>query len=482
MTHQEPRETGRAAGAPGNRRSGADGNLLARSGNTRPTSDGTAGRDTAASRPEDSTGHPDARPPGASDARTDDAGRHGAPDAHTDAGRPGAPEARTDAGRPGAPDARTDIDDGVPYVTYRAVTMVVAGAGLALLLLAMMLIPLPYAVQRPGPTVDTLSEHEGEPLIAVDGAPTYPTGGELRLTTVSVSGGPGYPVTAVDVLAGWIDDNEVVLPREAVFPEGTTREQIDEESSAQMASSQTSATVAALEELGQEVPMVLTVTGVAPGSGAEGALEPGDVITSIRPAGESRTEVQSFSDLSQVLGSTAPGTVVTVGIERDGSSREVDVTTMGHPGTQAGEAADEPQGSLLGVVLEPDVELPVDISFDIDNIGGPSAGTMFALGIVDLLTPGEMTGGERIAGTGTMDLAGDVGAIGGIQQKLAGAKRDGAEWFLAPEDNCGEVVGHVPAGLRVVSVGTLGEARDAVEAIGSGDTADLPTCVGASDA
>ena len=381
--------------------------------------------------------------------------------------------AGTAADEPGTAQPFDPVDE--PYVSRRAVTMVVSGALLSALLLVIMLVPLPYAVQRPGPTVNTLGEAEGEPLIQIDGAETYPTSGELRLTTVSVIGGPGYPVTAADVVAGWLDEEEVVLPVESVFPDGTTREEIDEQSTAQMASSQTNATVAALEELGYDVPMVLTVRDVAPGSGAEGVVEEGDVIASIQPKGQDRTEVEAFSDLAAVLSRTAAGTPVTLGVLRDGEPTDLAVSTMSHPGTAA--APDETQqGSLLGVVLDPQVELPVDIDFDIDNIGGPSAGTMFALGIIDRLTPGEMTGGEKIAGTGTMNLAGEVGAIGGIRQKLAGATRAGAEWFLAPEGNCGEVVGHVPEGLQVVRVGTLGEARDAVEAIGSGDGASLPTC------
>jgi Lon-like protease len=362
-----------------------------------------------------------------------------------------------------------------PYVSRRAVTMVVSGALLSALLLVIMLVPLPYAVQRPGPTVNTLGEADGEPLIQIDGAETYPTSGELRLTTVSVIGGPGHPVTAADVIAGWLAKDEVVLPVEAVFPDGTTREEIDEQSTAQMTSSQDNATVAALEELGYDIPMTLTVTGVAPGSGADGVVENGDVIASIQPQGEERTEVEAFSDLAAVLSRTKAGTPVTLGVLRGGEPTDLAVATMGHPDTAAG-PADTPPGSLLGVLLDPQVELPINIDFDIDKIGGPSAGTMFALGIIDTLTPGEMTSGQKIAGTGTMNLAGEVGAIGGIRQKLVGADRAGAEWFLAPQGNCGEVVGHVPDGLRVVRVGTLGEAREAVEAIGSGDADSLPTC------
>ncbi|WP_418607383.1 PDZ domain-containing protein [Georgenia sp. SUBG003] len=396
-----------------------------------------------------------------SEQDTGRAGHHRGPAPDRSAGAPAQPAA-----------AGTDED---LQVSRRAVTMVLSGALLSALLLVIMLVPLPYAVQRPGPTVNTLGEVDDKPLIEVEGATTYPTSGELRLTTVSVVGGPGYPVTAADVVAGWLAEDEVVLPVEAVFPNGTTREQIDEQSTAQMTSSQDNATVAALEQVGYDIPMVLTVNGVAPDSGADGVVRTGDVISSIQPEGEERTQVESFSDLSAVLSRTAPGTAVTLGVVRDGSPTDLTLTTTGHPETAAG-PAQTPSGSLLGVLLDPQVELPVDVDFDIDNIGGPSAGTMFALGIIDTLTPGEMTGGEKVAGTGTMDLAGNVGAIGGIRQKLVGASRAGADWFLAPEGNCDEVVGHVPQGLDVVRIGTLGDARQAVEAIAAGDGGSLPAC------
>ncbi|MHB1290113.1 YlbL family protein [Georgenia sp.] len=400
--------------------------------------------------------------------------RHGriAPEATTGEPELGGP----DAGDWAAAEATVDLDEDRPPLSHRSVTLVMSGALLAVLLLAMVLVPLPYAVEAPGPTVNTLGDVDGEPLITVDGAETYPTSGELRLTTISVSGGPGYPVTAADVLTAWLSPTKVVLPREAVFPEGSTRESIDEESDAQMVSSQTNATVAALEELGHDVPMVLTVAGVAPGSGAEGILRAGDVVTAVEPAGGTRTTVGSFSDLSGVLAATPPGTGLAVTVERDGEPVTFDVTTTAP--TPPEPAAEPEPGSLLGVLLEPDVELPVDASFDIDKIGGPSAGTMFALGLIDLLTPGEMTGGQHIAGTGTMDLSGHVGPIGGIRLKLVAARRDSATWFLAPKGNCDEVVGHVPEGLNVVAVGTLAEAHDAVEAIGVGTGATLSTCAG----
>ena len=118
----------------------------------------------------------------------------------------------------------------------------------------------------------------------------------------------------------------------------------------------------------------------------------------------------------------------------------------------------------------------VDVTMHVDDIGGPSAGMMYALGLIDKLTPEQETGGHVIAGTGTMAKDGKVGSIGGTRLKMLGAKRDGATWFLAPAANCDEVVGHVPEGLRDVVVSTLGEAYDALVAIGEGRGGDLPHC------
>jgi PDZ domain-containing protein len=117
------------------------------------------------------------------------------------------------------------------------------------------------------------------------------------------------------------------------------------------------------------------------------------------------------------------------------------------------------------------------VEIRLDDVGGPSAGMMFALGIVDKLTPGAMTGGEIVAGTGTIDSDGAVGAIGSIRQKLWGADENGAAWFLAPETNCDEVVGNVPDGLEVFAVATLEEAREIVETVGEGgDTSSFARC------
>lgn len=350
-------------------------------------------------------------------------------------------------------------------VSPRLVTMAVAALATFSLMLVTMLLPVPYAVQAPGPVIDTLGDVDGVELIHIEGTETYETSGALQLTTVTTAGGPGYPVDSGGVIRGWLSPTTTVAPVELFFDPGQSQDEIDQTSAQQMISSQQNATVAALTELGYDVPAELTVVGTQQGSGADGVAQDGDRIVGI-VAGDEEVEVVTFADLADVLAATPPGSTVDLVVDRDGERVALPVVT----------GDDGRGGSVLGVFLDGEFDYPVDVRIQIENVGGPSAGTMFALGIIDMLTPGEMTGGHNVAGTGTVSLGGLVGAIGGIQQKMAGARAADAEYFLAPLANCGEVLGHVPAGLRVVAVSTLAEARAAVEAIGAGDTADLPTC------
>lgn len=347
----------------------------------------------------------------------------------------------------------------------------VAGVLVAAILAAMMMLPVPYAVQRPGPTIDTLGGSDGTSLIEVDGARSYPvTDGELRLTTVSVLGGPDNPVNAFEVLEGWLREDTTVMPREEVFG-GDDAAELSEFQRAQMAASQSNAAAAALQELGYEVPMVLTVAETISGSNAAGALEVDDVLTAVgRPDTGARIDLVDFRDLTDFMRGVPPETLIEVGYTRGGETGSARFATTARP------AGDTRPGSVLGVYVSADVSLPVDVSFDIDNIGGPSAGVMFALGVIDVMTPGDLTGGQVIAGTGTMSVDGYVGGIGGIRQKMHGAVRDGADWFLAPADNCAEVTGFEPEGLGVFAVEDLAQAVDVVAAIAAGDTSGLPRC------
>jgi Lon-like protease len=343
----------------------------------------------------------------------------------------------------------------------------IAAACAAVALLA----PTPYIVESPGPAIDVLGEWEGHEVLTVTGDETTravedhgPSAGSLDMTTVLVGGPPTSTTTAVDLLSALVDPGADLIPRELVYPTGTTGEEVSAGNTAAMASSQEIATAAALTELGVDYTTHLRVEEFTPGSAAEGTLRTGDVILSA--AGEDVTEVPG---LKEVL-NASDGKPVPMRVRRDGEDRTVDVPVSAAP-------AGGPDRWLMGAYLSQSFEVPVTVDIALEDIGGPSAGLMFALSIVDRLSPGDMTGGRHIAGTGTITPDGVVGAIGGIPQKVLGAREAGAETFLAPVDNCEDLSGRVPEGLTVYAVDTLSTARAVVDAVAHGRTPEgVRTC------
>jgi PDZ domain-containing protein len=339
--------------------------------------------------------------------------------------------------------------------------MMVSG-GLAVVLgAAAVLLPSPYVLETPGPTFNTIGEVNGQPLIHVEGRESFQPSGQLDLTTVFVNGGPNGPVNILDTFRAWVDPSANVLPEQLVYPEGTTSSDVKEQNAVAMTSSQESAIAAALAHEGIDFTEELSVAGLATDAAAEGILREGDILRTV-----DGQEVENITTLRSAL-DDAEGAPADLTIVRDGAPLDVSVTPK-----------KSPEGDYqLGVMLASTFDFPFDVTIQLDNVGGPSAGTMFALGIIDTLTEGDLTGGRHFAGTGTIDSTGAVGPIGGIAQKLVGARSGGAEFFLAPAANCNEVVGHIPDGLTVVKVETLDEAVDAVETLGAGeDPAGLPAC------
>ena len=323
------------------------------------------------------------------------------------------------------------------------------------------LVHVPYAVLKPGPVTNTLGPGPGgKPLITVEGKGTYPTTGALDFTTVSVFGGPNNPVNVWQWITGHFDQATTVVPEDLVFPKGVTSTQVDQQNAAEMADSQQEAIAVALRGLGQTVPEVVTVKDLAKGSPASGVLQAGDVLVSIDV-----TAVTTPDGVRAAVRAHKSGENAVFTVRRDGKEQVLTVKT-----------ADSQGHAVVGVFLQAAFDFPIKVKINAGAVGGPSAGMMFALAVYDKLTPGALTGGATIAGTGTIDAVGNVGPIGGIQQKLAGARKGGATWFLAPAADCKEVVGHIPDGLRVVKVSTFAQARDAVEAIAARKAATLPTC------
>lgn len=362
------------------------------------------------------------------------------------------------------PRERQLVPESAPWPTYLGFGLLVAAVvGTVLFATA----PSPYVVERPGPVFDTLGEVESSegdpvPLIEIPDETTYPTSGRLDLLTVYVDGSRENPLSWLDVAQAWFDPSRTVLPIDSVYPEDQTEEEADEESAAAMDTSQQDAVAAALTELGIPYGSVLTVAGVVEGTPSEGVLDEGDEILTAR--GEPVTGVD---ELRAALAAAGVGTEVELGIRRGVEELTVVLAPV----------ASETDGSpVIGVFASSVYDFPLEVNIQLENVGGPSAGMMFALGIYDKLTPGELTGGEHIAGTGTIGGSGEVGAIGGIVQKMYGARDAGASWFLAPESNCGEVVGRIPGGLEVFSVADFDDAIDAVEAIAADDIVGLARC------
>lgn len=332
---------------------------------------------------------------------------------------------------------------------------------LCALILGGALIPVPYVIEQPGPAIDVLGEYRDEQIVQIDGVETYPTDGSLMMTTVSVDGGPGYVVTPVDVVVSWFDRSRAVMPRELMFPPDQTREQTTLDNAVQMSTSQQGAVAVALEELGIEYEPVVMIAGVQQGAPADGHLEPGDVLLEID--GETAADLPGFQALVR---DAEEGRALPITVRRDDQEVALEVPTEIVDGTPR-----------LGVVLSEGYDFPMDVEIAVGDIGGPSAGMIFSLSVYDELTPGALTGGRAIAGTGTISPDGTVGSIGGIRQKMVGARDADAEFFLAPRDNCDQVLGYEPDGLEVVAVGSFDEALRATETIAAtGGVDGLPTC------
>ncbi len=327
--------------------------------------------------------------------------------------------------------------------------------------------PSPYAIERPGPVYDVLGTTDVDskqvPLIDISGEKTYPTTGKLDMLTVYVDGAPQSTLSWIEVAGSWFDPSRAAVPLGELFPAGETQHESDAESAIDMTNSQQDATAAALNELQIDFTTSVEVAQVIKGTPAAGKLKAGDVLVSAN--GE---EVSGLTMLQQPIithGTAKPFSLV---VKRGGAEQTIEVTPVINA---------QSKNPAIGIYTGSSYTFPFDVKVQLQDVGGPSAGMMLALGIYDKLTPGALAGSAHIAGTGTIDPSGAVGAIGGIRQKMYGARDAGAAWFLAPASNCNEVTGHVPSGLTVFSVKTLDDALAAVKAIAShGDTSALAIC------
>ena len=343
-------------------------------------------------------------------------------------------------------------------MTRRISTLLVSGVIFVALLAVALTLPVPYVILGPGPTYNTLgTDDSGNPIISIKGHPVRHKDGHLNLTTVNV---PQGAVTSVAAFIGWIKHDEVVVPRSTVYPPGQSQQQVNQQDTQDFVQSQDSAIYAALCQLGY--PKEFGVISVPNDSPAAGKVQPGDELISL-----GGHPVTSTAQLTAALSNATPGTRTTLVVKRDGRTVSIPITLTEPP--KGG------KGARIGITVGNGCLAPFSVDLGLGGqIGGPSAGLMFALGIIDELGSTDLTGGRFIAGTGTIDANGTVGPIGGIQLKMIAARRAGASVFLAPQGNCPDVRGATPAGLGVVKVDTLQHAIEYLEDLQQGKP--VPHC------
>ena len=369
-------------------------------------------------------------------------------------------------------------------VNLRSVSAVATCA----LLAGAFVLPSSYVKEGPGPLFDVLGTYQEKDVIEVSGAPSYKTFGKMNMTTVSVSGGPYTELSGAEAFYGWLafDGNRsLVVPTDALYPH-VSHEQATAATGAQMADSQTQAKVAAMRQLKMAVAEKVQVLSTVEGSPAASALKADDRIVKV---GEK--QIETLTDVPKAV-NASNGSPIEVTVERGGKQQTFKLTPV--------RASDDSRW-ILGAGLKQSYDLPAHVQYNLDGVGGPSAGLMLALGTVDKLSEGtlladEDAGGDPyrsyISGTGTIDANGKVGAIGGIKYKILATGRYGARYFLAPKENCESIVkmqaedpalfnyyhaGQVKGEMVVIPVSTLDEAVKTVEAIKSGTPDDsLPRC------
>ncbi|MGO1487003.1 MAG: YlbL family protein [Arachnia sp.] len=344
----------------------------------------------------------------------------------------------------------------------RNVVAIVSSILFVVLASLLVVLPVPFVTWKPGNTVNVLASVDSGPLLDVKGIQNYSTDpSQLLMTTVSTTRVDAH-VSLPEALLAHVRSRADALPREVLYPAGLSSEEVREEAVAAMDTSRAHATVAALRAAGQtvtEMPIVSSVTLSGP---ANDRLQPGDLIESV-----DGTPVESVDEVGEIVAARGVDEPVVFRVLRDGATENVSVQT----------GADAEGRPSVGIKVASGYKYAPEVVYRIDSsVVGPSAGLVFSLAIYDKITEGNLLGDEVVAGTGTMNPEGNVGSIGGVRQKLAGAERDGATVFLLPLSNCSDV-GNLATDMRLVPVSTLKDAISALQLIDEGKSyAEVPTC------
>ncbi|CAN5285245.1 PDZ domain-containing protein [soil metagenome] len=316
-------------------------------------------------------------------------------------------------------------------------------------------VTVPFVSLGPGPTFNTLGEFDGKPVVDIQGTETKPTSGHLNMTTVSQRDGLSLGLA----LSMWMSGRDQLIPRDLVYPPDKSREEVQEDNTADFEDSEDNAEYAALSYL--KYPSAVTVATVNDPGPAVGKLQDGDAIDAVD--GKPVADIEEFSRL---LDATKPGDEIVIDYRRKNAPAGTTTITLGdHPDKDSG---------LVGVSVRNAPWAPFTVDFNLANIGGPSAGLMFSLAVVDKLTTGDLNNSEFVAGTGSIGTDGKVGPIGGITHKMLAASEAGATVFLVPAENCDEAKSEPQDGLQMVKVETLDGAVNALETLSAGG--EPPRC------
>jgi PDZ domain-containing protein len=320
-----------------------------------------------------------------------------------------------------------------------------------LLTIATLLAPIPFVFFKPG-----VPDNVAGKIISIKDAKTYPINGKLFITSILVTN-PDSPVFGAETLVNWAIGPHVVLPKESVYPPIQPAQKIERDSRNEMESSKVTSTAAALRYLGYDFDEVYYVSDIRDYSDAIKKLKIGDVITEI-----DGKEINQIEEIRTSYAKKSIGDSLLITVERKDKNGKVSPVTTRVILVENLDI-EEKERPAIGILVGTSARFPIDVDFNLPGVGGPSAGLIFAVGIVEKLTEEDLVRGRKIAGTGTITASGKVGGIGGIEEKMVGASRIGATIFIAPRENCPDIE-HVPKGLKVIPVSTLSEAIEALRA------------------
>jgi PDZ domain-containing protein len=339
------------------------------------------------------------------------------------------------------------------------------GSALVILsIISLLLLPVPFIKIAPGPLFNTVGKVNKIEIINISGVKTYESKGELNFTTVSETGGPYGRLALVDAVSSWLSPTEAVVPAADLYPENLDPELIKKENAKAFTSSQTNAIAAALTYLKIPVEATVVIESVVVGSASDGIIEPGDLILEV-----DENIIKTSADVVKFVQQKKPKDEISIKLNRSNVEKIVKVVAQ--------ELKSDITKASIGVSIGPGIQPPYDFKFGVQAVGGPSAGLMLSLGILDELTPDDLTKGKIIAGTGTINYLGEVGPIGGIRQKLAGAHKAGAQIFLAPIDNCVEIKASDYKGMPIIAVRNFADAVIAINVFTRGASlSELDNC------